>query len=108
MAGIDCPKTKHIITYPAPTGLYTLDSWACTSVSITRDFDSIIPADPQLRLMVEVTFIDYRGDFVTPDGVNIPQELEITYPAPTGLYTLDSWACTSVSITRDFDSIIQE
>jgi hypothetical protein len=27
-------------------------------------------------IMVEVTFIDYRGDFVTPDGVNIPQELE--------------------------------
>ncbi|KAJ5843857.1 hypothetical protein EN45_093460 [Penicillium chrysogenum] len=35
-----------------------------------------VTADPQLRLIVEATFIDYREDFVTPDGVNIPQELE--------------------------------
>ncbi|CAG8892680.1 unnamed protein product [Penicillium egyptiacum] len=35
-----------------------------------------VTADPQLRLMVEATLIDYHGDFVTPDGVNIPRELE--------------------------------
>ncbi|CAG8056104.1 unnamed protein product [Penicillium nalgiovense] len=35
-----------------------------------------VTADPQLRLMVEATLIDYHGDFVVPDAVNIPRELE--------------------------------
>ncbi|KGO69233.1 YjgF/Yer057p/UK114 family [Penicillium italicum] len=35
-----------------------------------------VTADPQLRSMVEVALIDYHGDFMTQDGVNIPRELE--------------------------------
>lgn len=35
-----------------------------------------VTTDPQLRSMVEVALIDYHGDFVTQDGVNIPRELE--------------------------------
>ncbi|KAF4763718.1 hypothetical protein HAV15_001717 [Penicillium sp. str.  len=38
-------------------------AWAATS-------------DPQLRFMVEVALIDYHGDFVNQNCVNIPRELE--------------------------------
>ncbi|KAJ5129600.1 uncharacterized protein N7515_005639 [Penicillium bovifimosum] len=36
-----------------------------------------VTADPQLRSMVEATFTDYQGDFVSHSGVNISQELEL-------------------------------
>lgn len=35
-----------------------------------------VAADPQLRSMVEVVFIDYHGDFVNEKCVDIPRELE--------------------------------
>ncbi|KAI2717879.1 transcriptional regulator family: Fungal Specific TF [Penicillium roqueforti] len=35
-----------------------------------------VTADPELRSMVEAALIDYHGDFVTRDVVNIPKELE--------------------------------
>ena len=35
-----------------------------------------VTADPELRSMVETALIDYHGDFVTRDVVNIPRELE--------------------------------